>query len=237
LRGFRSDDQRRAMFASMSNRFSVYPPENVLSTPPQYVYTGGYDNSMDKHFSGVSQSEAEERAELYKKLAVNYRKAEAKTKDMGLKAKLDIEGKILEKKAADLEQGGFYPDQEAGADEKKDIEVLKRGGMVYVSPPDSEEEFRKYDEGQRRKFDKKQFAEAPKKESKQTDLCGGAVQEEVVEKEKPKVETSKQSVFGVPFGSEELVADVQEPLKEKEITAKAKQINFGEEYKRGRRFK
>jgi hypothetical protein len=93
---FRSDSQRKAMFANM-NKFS-YPSDNVLSTPPSYVYSGDYDNTMDKNFSAVSPYEAEERAELYKKLAATYRKAENRTKDMGLKAKLILRERFSRKR-------------------------------------------------------------------------------------------------------------------------------------------
>jgi hypothetical protein len=82
--------------------------------------------------------------------------------------------------------------------------------MVYVTAPDTPEEFRKYEDEQRRKLDKK-FAEDPKKKS-------------------------KQAVFGIPVGSDSVEISVREP-DEKEISADGKQLYFGDEYKAGRKGK
>jgi len=207
---FTNDSQRRAVFANL-NRFSAFPSDNVLSTPPSYVYDGGYDNTLDKNFSSLPPYEAEERAELYKKLAATFRRAENKTKDMGLKAKLDIEGKIFDKKAADLVGGGSYQDPWIGDDEKRNEEVRRNGGMVYVTAPDTPEDFRKYEDEQRRKLDKR-FAEDPKKKG-------------------------KQAVFGVAVGDDELTLSTREISDEKEITPKGTQVYFGDDYKAGRKGK
>ena len=151
------------MFARMG-RFS-YPSDNMLSTPPKYVYTGGYDNQFSKKLG---------------------------------------EDKVVRSTE------GFTPDPGLYDDEKHHIEVLRRGGIVYVTPPDSPEEFRKYEDEMRRKLDKKKFADDPKK--------------------------TKQAVFGVPVGSDNIEVSVREP-KEKEIAAKGTQLYFGDEFKEGRKAK
>jgi len=72
----------------------------------------------------------------------------------------------------------FYPDPGIYDDEKHHIEVLRRGGISYVTAPDSPEEFKKYEDEMRRKLDKKKFA-ADEKKLKQANLSGELLDSEV----------------------------------------------------------
>jgi hypothetical protein len=161
---FRSDSQRRAVFANM-NRFS-YPSSNVLSTPPKYVYDGGYVNQ----FSNDS--------------------------DLG-------DGSVKKVKRSEPH---FIPDPGIYDDENHQIEVLRKGGIVYVTPPDSPEEFKRVQLEMMRKLDKKKFTTDDKK-LKQANLSGEFLNEEIVAAKKLK--------------------EGQEPFKQV-------QTCFGDEYRSGR---
>ena len=70
--------------------------------------------------------------------------------------KAELEG--LPAFAKDPKKGGFFPDPQLGEDDAKNLDTIRKGGMVYVSAPDSEEEFKKYDDEMRKRLDKKKFA-------------------------------------------------------------------------------
>ena len=97
-----------------------------------------------------------------------------------------------------------FSEQETDED-KKYIEILKKGGVVYITPPDSPEEFRKYEAEMRQKLERKKFAK----------------------------DVKKQTILSPVYGKDELEARL--PVDNEVIDPKSKQTHFGEEFKEGRR--
>jgi len=97
-----------------------------------------------------------------------------------------------------------FSEQETDED-KKYIEILKKGGVVYITPPDSPEEFRKYEAEMRKKLERKKFAK----------------------------DVKKQTILSPVYGKDELEARL--PVDNEVIDPKSKQTHFGEEFKEGRR--
>jgi hypothetical protein len=186
VRGFNSDKQRRAMFASMSNRFSVFPSDNVLSTPPKYVYDDDY---VETDFS-----------------------------------KVPVKGRP-----------NFYPDLEVGEDDRKNLETLRRGGVVYVSPPDSQEVFRKYEDEMRRKLDKRKFA-IDEKKLKQATLGGELLDDEVYVMALNRLGYASDDVDGDRQGNiRNDVRNEMYKIKKDRGSFAPVQVRFGDSYKPGRR--
>ncbi len=187
MRGFYSDKQRKAMFASMSNRFSMYPSDNVLSTPPKYVYDDVYVES-------------------------DFSKAPVKSEPY------------------------FYPDPQLGEDDKRNLEVLRKGGVVYVSPPDSAEEFKRYEDEMRKKLDKKKFA-VDEKKLKQANLNGELLDDEVFKQAMDRLGYAVDDVDGDRQGDirRNVVDEMNKIKKEREFGQV--QTYFGDSYKPGRRVK
>jgi hypothetical protein len=205
---FINDKQRRAVFAQMNssssmiglhgiasvNRFS-YPPANVLSAPPKYVYDSGFVNQFS------------EDPKLGDGSAKNTRKSELH----------------------------FYPDPGIYDDEKHHLEVLRKGGIVYMTPPDSPEEFKKYEDEMRRKLDKKKFATDEKK-LKQANLSGELLDEDVYNQALGRLGYATDDVDGDRQG--DIKRDVRNEMykikKEQDSFGKV-QVHFGDSYKPGRR--
>jgi hypothetical protein len=181
MKGFKSDEQRRAAFSHMGvlsmsrNKFAMrgFPEVKILKDEKR---------SLMAELNNMVEPSKERRHEIIVR---------------------------LEKVDAKLDEGNdfSYPSDEVLSTRPK---YVFDGFVKYSDKPDDDI-----------------------KKLKQISL-GGTVIDDVV-KVSPVVETSKQAVFGVAFGNDELVADTREPLKEKEITSKYRQINFGEEYKAGRK--
>lgn len=207
---FVSDRQRKAFFAGLnsgtsSSRFSSFPSDNVLSTPPKYVYDKrpidqfsersdieGIIRNLKKLEKRGSVSEDvrnrahEQRVSLERNLShlkfddegrlmLPLMEDETKDSDEAMRKKvIQMLGEDDESKFSQVtqEQIDSYmrrhglksvPDPQLVAEEDAADRFRMIGGKtVYITPPDTAEDFREYEIGQMRRLNKeKRFADAP----------------------------------------------------------------------------
>jgi hypothetical protein len=179
---FSSDRQRRAVFAqlrgSSNSGFSSsdikfsFPPREVLSTAPKYVFDEKPVDqfSMRSDYEGIIKGLRRVEInpgfapELREKARIEREKAERNLEKFGGKDELEI---TVPKEVTQEEMESYMrrhgltsvPDPVLVAEEDAEFEALKRGGVVlYRTAPDSYEDYQKYllDETKRLESQKKQ---------------------------------------------------------------------------------
>jgi len=165
---FSSDRQRRAVFANLAGsgfsgsdiRFS-FPPREVLSTAPKYVFDEKPVDqfSMKSDYEGIIKGlrEIEDNPsfaiELREKARIERERAERNLEKFGGKDELtitvpgEIPGVTHERIDSYMRRHALksVPDPEVVAEEDAELEALRKGGVIlHRTAPDSYEDYQKY---------------------------------------------------------------------------------------------